>query len=134
MRYILSLLMLFSFSAVLAQDGYYDYLTEDSYRPVDGMWYDPDESGRGMSVEFQDERLLISYYGYDEDGKAMWWQGVGYKDEGGDINTYSGVFSAFDNGQCVGCAYVQPNINEDKGLGEFTINFESTSELSYVGA
>ena len=38
-----------------------------------GAWFNPDQSGHGISVEIlDDERTVIFWYAYDLDGKPTW--------------------------------------------------------------
>ena len=45
---------------------------------VTGSWYDPGTSGQGFVLHVvDDERTVISFYGYDNDGTPLWLTGVG---------------------------------------------------------
>jgi hypothetical protein len=37
-----------------------------------GVWYNPDHSGKGWFVVTNDTRLALSWYDYDNDGN-LWW-------------------------------------------------------------
>lgn len=40
--------------------------------PVNGSWYNPDQSGTGYLLEVQNGRLLGYYFGYDTSGDQQW--------------------------------------------------------------
>jgi len=87
------------------------------------MWHVEEEPGRGVTIENQDGRLLMTFFGYDEDGNNKWWQGVGHPQNGNFSNSYQGDFTAIKNGQCAGCDYVFPELDETASLGPFTVTF-----------
>lgn len=50
-----------------------------------GLWYDPDRSGEGWVLEvLTDDRALVYWYTYDEDGNQRWLTSVGEVVTGGD--------------------------------------------------
>jgi len=45
---------------------------------LDGSWYDPAQSGQGISLmPYADDRLLLNWYTYDEHGDQTWRIGIG---------------------------------------------------------
>lgn len=80
--------------------------------PETGLWYNPDESGTGFDLEFQNGIIAGHYFGYDANGEPEWFMvsgtliqsmtpGVIWELET-DPNRYTG-------GNCFGCAYQKPN-------------------------
>jgi hypothetical protein len=47
--------------------------TTATFRPQTGWWWNPDESGRGFSVELQGSHMFIGAYMYDESGNPIWY-------------------------------------------------------------
>lgn len=93
-----------------------------AFYPVNGLWYNPDESGRGINIEMHNDVMVATIYLYADDGSPLWWQGVGT------LNSQTGVmeasFGEFHGGQCQTCAYVQPSHFPEAG-GDFTLEFHS---------
>jgi hypothetical protein len=93
-------------------------------QPEEGLWDNPDAQGRGLTIELQNGVLVATYFGYDQDGNAQWWQGVGFEDP---ESTWSGSFNAFRDGQCNSCPFQQSEIDSDNDIGNFSLTFESSS-------
>jgi len=132
MKYFV-LMVLLSFGAFASVD-FSDYVDHSVFTPVEGMWFDESEPGRGVTLEIQDGRVLATFFGYKANGEAQWWQGVGYRDDDS-LNVYSGSFSAGVNGQCVGCPYTAPEFDPENSIGDFTLSFTdaNTAELTWAG-
>ncbi len=124
MRYILTAVF---FSALLFSSNSF------SFHPVDGWWYNPDESGRGFNIEIQDDEMFISAFHYRENGEPVWWVANGrYNDNTGQM---TGEFLELKNGQCPGCPYNGfPDIVEGAG-SPVTLEFDSaiTASLNWDG-
>ncbi len=132
MKYFM-LMVLLSFGAFAQDDNFYNFADHTLVSPAEGMWYDKDEPGRGVTVEIQDGRILATYFGYKQNGDAIWWQGVGYRDDNNQ-NKYAGSFSTGKNGQCVGCAYTAPEFDEANSIGDFTMTFVNGNEADFTWA
>lgn len=132
MKYFM-LMVLLSFGAFAQDDNFYNFADHTLVSPAEGMWYDKDEPGRGVTVEIQDGRILATYFGYKQNGDAIWWQGVGYRDDDNQ-NKYAGSFSTGKNGQCVGCAYTAPEFDEANSIGDFTMTFINGNEADFTWA
>jgi len=117
----LSALVLISFSGLAS--GFY---------PVDGWWFNPNESGRGVNIEMQDDTMFVALFHYAEDGDQSWWITSGQYDD--TLQRFQSEFIATDDGQCPGCAWVGPDIVTlpDSGV---TINFTSpiTATMTWAG-
>lgn len=117
----LSALVMTSFSGLAS--GFY---------PVDGWWFNPNESGRGVNIEMQDDTMFVSLFHYAEDGDQAWWITSGQYDD--TLQRFQSDFIATDDGQCPGCPWVGPDIVTlpDPGV---TINFTSptTATMTWAG-
>jgi len=98
-----------------------------------GFWFNPDESGRGLTIEVQKNIAVIAFYAYDDNQIGRWYLGSGVIDF--DTNSVSGNWDAFDGGQCAGCPYMFPEINESQSKGAFTITAHSyrTATMQWAG-
>ena len=100
-------------------------------QPEEGLWDDPNRPGRGVTIELQNGVLVATYFGYDQEGNDQWWQGVAFE---GPESTWSGTFNALRDGQCIGCSYQFPSLNEAESIGEFSIDFNTTRQATLTWA
>ena len=75
MKVLFTLLLLFSTAPLFGDFA--------NVRPSwSGAWYNPDQSGHGISVEFlDDERTVFFWYTYDQDGEPIWLLAQGVNSE-----------------------------------------------------
>jgi hypothetical protein len=74
--------------------------------PRPGLWWNPDESGRGYNVEIQDNTVVVTSFAYDLNGLSAWDISIGTLDfVPGVVNS---SLAHVSTGQCFGCAYVPP--------------------------
>lgn len=45
--------------------------------PSTGFWYNPEQSGSGLSIEVKKSTVFGAYYGYNDEGKPIWFTFVG---------------------------------------------------------
>lgn len=106
-----------------------------AFQPESGIWLNPAESGRGMTLEVQDNILQFMGYLYNADGTATWYISAGplvytYNNQGVlQTVTYSGQLDGYSNGQCLTCTYRPPTIQPGLG-GPVTINFRTEIEAN----
>ena len=63
-----------------------------------GLWYDPEQSGHGLSVMIlPNNRMAVQWYVFDDVGEPMWLIGVGEYAPGGDVVTLE--LSLTENGR-----------------------------------
>jgi len=74
--------------------------------PTAGLWFNPQESGRGFSIETQGDTLVFIASVYDHSGAATWFIASGPYDASSGI--FAGTLDATQNGQCLGCSYQAP--------------------------
>jgi hypothetical protein len=81
--------------------------------PETGSWYNPEQSGSGLTVEIQNGVLLAYYFGYDDEGNPEWLMLSGPLEPGKDKD--EGVLWQLEveplrvsGGNCRGCAYLPP--------------------------
>lgn len=91
-----------------------------------GWWWNPDESGRGYSIEVQGDTLVMAAFMYDVAGKPVWYLSYGPLTTAGH---YEGVWSEFRSGQTMGGAYREPT---ESTFGSVTINWTSADEATLV--
>ncbi|MBI3345430.1 MAG: hypothetical protein HY028_11360 [Gammaproteobacteria bacterium] len=94
----------------------------DSGLPQPGWWWNPDQSGRGFSIEVRGNNLFMAGYLYADDGRATWLVSGGPMTN---VSTYSGPLLAFGNGQTLTGQYKS---NTPTGsAGTITLQFSDAS-------
>lgn len=108
----------------------------DSSPPVNnlgknGWWWNPQEPGRGISLEIQGNMLFMAWYTYDgQTGESMWLSSGGTMT---DSAHYTGTLWRYRNGQCVGCPYVEPDPPQDLGSVSITFSSDTTASITCLG-
>jgi len=98
--------------------------------PSLGIWWNPNESGRGYELDRQGGTMSLAMYAYDATGRSTWYLGAGPFD----LNQTVFETDAFNysGGQCFGCAYSTPLGTE---FGTVSIDFSDADHgvLTYPG-
>jgi len=91
--------------------------------PQSGWWWNPNESGRGFSIEVQSNILFMAGYLYESDGRSTWLSSGGAM-----LNdtTYQGSLQAFKNGQTLTGQY-KANTPITPSPGNISLQFSDTS-------
>ena len=87
--------------------------------PENGWWWNPNESGRGFSIEIQGDTLFMAGYLYENDGRASWMASSGPMQN---ATSYQGRFLAFSNGQTLAGPYQAPAAATDAGAVSLQLN------------
>src|SRR5690242_19061847 len=98
--------------------------------PVDGIYWDPSQSGRGYAIETQDDLMFVAIYDYDQDGFPSFYiiQGVW----NGTTHQISGAhLLQVESGPWIGGPYSPIGALAD--LGPVTVQFTSftTADFTY---
>ncbi|MCU6434920.1 hypothetical protein LPB67_14175 [Undibacterium sp. Jales W-56] len=88
--------------------------------PEAGWWWNPDEGGRGFSVEIQNGNMFLAGYMYDNLGNPIWYASGPMKMT--DAATYEGVWQQYGNGQTLTGSY-KPAIVVAANAGRVIIRF-----------
>jgi serine protease len=98
--------------------------------PETGWWWNPQESGRGFSIELRGNHLAMASFLYADTGGALWYLTAGPMSGGA---SYDGQLLAFANGQTLTGAYV-PNVLVGP-VGNIHLSFSDASHgtLSWPG-
>lgn len=101
-----------------------------AYSPAAGLWWNPNESGRGYTIDVQNNVMIVTAYVYSESGTATWFLAAGTYNNA--TSTFSAQLGAFSGGQCFGCPYSYPT---GTARGTLTIVFNSpeTATMTYPG-
>jgi hypothetical protein len=106
-----------------------------AFIPEGGVWWNPAEPGRGLTLEVQDNVLIFSGYLYRADGAPTWVTSVGpitytYNSQGAlQTVVYSGQLDTYSGGQCLGCPYRAPAA-QPGAAGPVRIDFRTETEAN----
>ncbi len=95
----------------------------DSGLPQPGWWWNPDQSGRGFTIEVRGNNLFMAGYLYAADGRATWLVSGGPMTN---VSSYSGPLMAFGGGQTLTGPY-KPNTPTNSNAGTLTLQFSDAS-------
>ncbi|ODU42517.1 hypothetical protein [uncultured Aquimonas sp.] len=83
-----------------------------AYQPEAGLWWNPNESGSGFTIELQDNLLVFTGYLGEPNGLPVWYTSAGFLNGNA---LYEGELLRFTNSQCAGCSYSGPPQNQRVG-------------------
>ena len=92
--------------------------------PEPGHWYNPDQSGTGFNLEFQNGIMAGYYYGYDLEGDPEWYlvtNPLVRSDSPGVMWELEVEPQRFTGGNCIGCPYQPPD--DPEALAAIKIEF-----------
>lgn len=96
-----------------------------SFTPVEGHYYDPDQSGTGYDIQVQNGQMVVAIYSYNVDGSAQWYLVICPLEKD---KTCVGTLRRWHNGQSIGGGYepAKPDGND----GTVVFKWLSESKLS----
>jgi hypothetical protein len=97
--------------------------TAATFPPASGWWWNPDEPGRGYSMEFRDGRVFFAFYTYAADGSAIWYVSTGWMTT---PTSYSGPLQEYRGGQ--GLSGGASEASYAGSTGTVTLDFTSATE------
>ncbi|MBK7144692.1 MAG: hypothetical protein IPH76_05600 [Xanthomonadales bacterium] len=74
--------------------------------PESGWYWNPAASGSGYNIELQDDKMFMSAFTYDSQGRAVFYTAGGVFNV--NTSTLNSVLYVTSGGQCMGCPYVAP--------------------------
>jgi hypothetical protein len=84
----------------------------DHAEPQPGLWWSPQESGRGYALDPQGDTMVVTTFGYDDSGRMQWYYSDGKLTNGG--YHWCGTLYRFDFGQPLNGFYMPPtNVGTD---------------------
>lgn len=91
-----------------------------------GMWMVPGKPGSGMTIDWQNDVVVATFFSYRENGEPLWLQGSGIVKDSVvefDLLEYSG-------GSCFNCDYREPQSLPEAPLGRLDFTSKTTAWLS----
>ena len=100
--------------------------------PTQGLWYNPQESGRGYDIDLQGDTMIVTTYVYEQSGDPIWYLSSGPYDHNTGI--FASTYDSYSGGQCFGCPYHAPTA-QSGAAGPITITFHTnqTATLTFNG-
>lgn len=97
--------------------------------PASGWWWNPNEGGRGFSLEVRNGRAFFAGFLYDEAGAADW-----VVADGGVANgSFTGTLQHYRAGQTLGGSYQPAATGSSAGTVSLTFDTPTSGVLSWAG-
>jgi hypothetical protein len=91
-----------------------------AYQPEAGLWWNPNESGSGFTIEIQDNLLVFTGYLGESNGQPVWYTSAGLLNGNA---LYEGDLLRFTGSQCAGCSY--PGTPQNQRVGSIRLAFNA---------
>jgi len=99
--------------------------------PKTGIWWNPNESGRGYVIEANGLTLVVSVYAYDQAGNPLWYLSTGTLTNNG--ADFQATLYKYSGGQCITCDYTPAVTNGDDGAIAIHFSSNTTGVLTLPG-
>jgi hypothetical protein len=101
-----------------------------SSKPVEGMWWDPMQSGSGYAIDVKHGVLVMTVFSYTATGLPQWYLLYGPLVN----NSVTAKLLKFTDGQCISCAAWQmPLAAGDDGMATVTFTSPTTATILFPG-
>lgn len=100
--------------------------------PKNTIWWNPDQSGVGINIDIQGDRVFGIYYGYDSQGQSTWYTFVGDLIASTDAQSaweVNAQLQTFENGSCINCQHQFPQATDF--IANIHITFNQANHASY---
>jgi DNA-binding beta-propeller fold protein YncE len=104
--------------------------TAPSVVPQTGYWYNPAESGRGFTIEYNGTKLFMAAFLYDPSGRSTWY-GAGPTAMTG--SNFSAPLTAYSGGQTLTGTYQAPTPGTSPGNISITFTDARNGMLTWPG-
>jgi hypothetical protein len=101
-----------------------------AFTPESGFWWAPNEPGSGIALEIQDNFVFLAAYVYDSEGFSTFFTSQGLLTGNA---RFLGQLAAYDDGQCIGCAWRAPQVFPNQGSVEIIFDTEYLGRLRWGG-
>jgi hypothetical protein len=97
--------------------------------PVGGIWWNPNESGTGFALDYENGILIVATYSFLAAGPSQW-----YLSSGPVVNNvFTGTLDKYTGGQCISCAYKAPTQSGNDGVITITFTSPTTAIVDLPG-
>ncbi len=101
--------------------------------PVQGMWYNPQQSGTGITFTIRNHHLVGTWYGYDAEGNPEWLLFSAAMQAGATpevLWTVDAELQHYRGGSCPSCDYQPPQPAET--VGQIHLEFDQLAHASFT--
>jgi len=99
--------------------------------PESGWWWNEAESGRGFSIELQNNTIFMSGFLYEASGAPLWFVASGPYSQ--TANSFEGDMLSLRGGQCITCSYRAATIQPSLGRIQLRFASPSTANMTWPG-
>jgi hypothetical protein len=100
-----------------------------AFIPVPGVWWNPNESGSGLGIDYENGTLIVEVYSYLAGGASQWYLAAGPVTN----NVFTATLDKYTGGQCISCAYVAPALVGNDGTITITFTSPTTATADLPG-
>ena len=97
--------------------------------PVGGVWWNPNESGSGLGLDYENGTLIVEVYSYLAGGSSQWYLAAGPLTN----NVFTATLDKYTGGQCISCAYMAPALAGNDGTITITFTSPTTATADLPG-
>ena len=97
--------------------------------PTRGFWWNQQESGSGLGVDYQNGTLVVAFYSFLPNGPAQWYLSAGPIVN----NVFTATLDKYTGGQCISCAYVPSSLVGNDGTMTITFTSPTTATVDLPG-
>lgn len=101
---------------------------QETVKPQSGYWSNPDQPGRGFSIEVKDNKLFMGMMFYDTDKSSKWTISNGYMT---DATHYKGKILEYSGGQALHATFAPPGPYSVIGDVEVEFTSATTANLTW---
>ena len=102
------------------------------FTPTSGIWWNPQESGRGFTFELQGTQIFMAMYTYETTGAATWYAATLTQQTNG---SFTGTLDRYSGGQSLTGSYRAPTLGEhtDEILQELGFTADEITAFRQAG-
>jgi hypothetical protein len=97
------------------------------FTPTSGIWWNPQESGRGFTFELQGTQIFMAMYTYETTGAATWYAATLTQQTNG---SFTGTLDRYSGGQSLTGSYRAPTLGGK--VADITLTFSSATAASLL--
>ena len=99
------------------------------FTPLPGVWWNKNEPGSGLGIDYQNGTLIVEVYSYLADSTSQWYLAAGALAN----NVFTATLDKYTSGQCISCAYKAPALVGNDGTITITFTSATTATVDLPG-
>ena len=97
--------------------------------PRPGVWWNKDESGSGLGLDYENGTLIAEVYSYLAGGASQWYLAAGPVTN----KVFTATLDKYAGGQCISCVYTAPALSGNDGTITITFTSSTTATADLPG-